>query len=338
MQYNSIEVLLTRSKIGIVVIGRNEGERLKRCLDSLMNESAQVVYVDSGSTDGSLALAERSGAHIVQLDLSIPFSAGRARNVGFKFLSERLNKMEQVQFIDGDCELCEGWIGYALTYLAGNPQCAVVAGRVKEKYPEATIYNRLCDIEWNTPVGEAESCGGIFMIRKEAFEQVDGFNPSVIAGEEPELCYRLRRNGWKIHRIDHLMVFHDAAIHKFSQWWKRAIRSGHAYAQGVALYGFEKEKFRVKDSARIWAWGLIFPTFVLLLSILASPWWLLLFTVYALQWLRISKNINRSLKNWNLSSLYALFNIISKWPQLYGQLRFVFNRLRGRGLFIIEYK
>lgn len=326
------------SKIGIVVIGRNEGERLKRCLNSLMKESAQVVYVDSGSTDGSLELAKRSGAHIVQLDMSTPFSAARARNAGFKYLSECSSELEQVQFIDGDCELCEGWIEYALLFLEGNPDCAVVAGRVKEKYPEQTIYNRLCDIEWNTPVGESESCGGIFMVRKKAFEQVNGFNSSVIAGEEPELCYRLRRNGWKIQRLDHLMVYHDAAIHQFSQWWKRAIRSGHAYAQGVALYGFGKEKFRVRDSARIWSWSLLFPTSVIFLSIFYSSWWLLLFFVYVLQWLRISKNINRDLQNWNLSSLYALFNIISKWPQLYGQLRFVSSMLRGRDLFIIEYK
>jgi GT2 family glycosyltransferase len=327
-----------RDEIGIVVIGRNEGERLQRCLNSLGNESAHVVYVDSGSTDGSLSVAAACGVEVVQLDSSTPFSAGRARNAGFKFLCERLCGPEYVQFIDGDCELCAGWIEYAVSYLGVHLQCAVVAGRVKEKFPEKTIYNQLCDIEWNTPVGEAEACGGIFMVRHKAFEEIKGFNQSIIAGEEPELCYRLRQKSWKIYRLDHNMVYHDAAIHKFSQWWKRAIRSGHAYAQGVALYGAEKENFRIKDSARIWGWALIFPAVALSLSIWVSPWWSLLFMIYALQWLRVSKSINRNLQNWRLSFLYSFFNIISKWPQLYGQLFFITNRLSGKNHMIIEYK
>ena len=50
---------------------------------------------------------------------------------------------------------------------------------------------------------------------------VGGFNPAVIAGEEPELCVRLRQAGWKIHRLDAEMTLHDAAMTSWRQWWKR---------------------------------------------------------------------------------------------------------------------
>ena len=78
-------------------------------------------------------------------------------------------------------------------------------------HPEASVYNRLCDFEWDTPVGDAEACGGDFLARAAAFGSVGGFDERMIAGEEPELCYRLRRGGWRIHRADHAMTLHDAA-------------------------------------------------------------------------------------------------------------------------------
>ena len=69
-------------QIAVVVIGRNEGERLRQCLMSIDKGVAGIVYVDSGSTDQSIALAESLGAQVVELDASIPFTAARARNVG----------------------------------------------------------------------------------------------------------------------------------------------------------------------------------------------------------------------------------------------------------------
>jgi GT2 family glycosyltransferase len=223
--------------VGIVAIGRNEGERLRVCLTSARRDCTHVVYVDSGSTDGSLELAQSLGVHIVNLDLSKPFTAARARNEGFARLKEIDPNLEAAQFIDGDCEIVEGWIAKAQSELMNNPKAAVVCGRRRERFPAASIYNKLCDMEWNTPIGIAIACGGDALIRASAFEQVGGYNPAAIAGEEPEMCVRLRQNGWTIHRIDAEMTLHDAAITRFGQWWKRTLRSGHAYAQGYFLHG-----------------------------------------------------------------------------------------------------
>ncbi|MEO9123976.1 MAG: glycosyltransferase, partial [Microcoleus sp.] len=203
-------------QIGLVAIGRNEGVRLEACLQSAIDKVALVVYVDSGSTDGSLELARSLGADTVELDLSTPFTAARARNEGFARLLELAPDIEFVQFVDGDCEVVDGWLDRAQRELTACPDVAAVCGRRRERYPEATIYNQLCDIEWDTPVGETKACGGDSMMRSAAFEQVEGFNPTLIAGEEPELCVRLRQKDWKIIRLDAEMTLHDAQMTSFA--------------------------------------------------------------------------------------------------------------------------
>nr|WP_228056506.1 glycosyltransferase family A protein [Microcoleus sp. LEGE 07076] len=161
----------------MVAIGRNEGQRLGACLGSAIEKVAVVVYVDSGSTDGSLELARSLGCNTVELDLSTPFTAARARNAGFARLQQAAPNIEFVQFVDGDCEVVDGWLELAQQQLAAKPELAVVCGRRREKFPEATAYNRLCDLEWDTPVGEAKACGGDSMMRVKALEQVGGFTP-----------------------------------------------------------------------------------------------------------------------------------------------------------------
>lgn len=240
--------------LGVIAIGRNEGERLRGCLSSIP-EGIPVVYVDSASTDDSVAIAEALGAEVTHLDFSIPFTAARARNTGFTSLAELAPDLAFVQFIDGDCEIERDWLATARGFLERNPQAAVVCGRRRERDPEGSIYNRFCDDEWNTPVGQAATCGGDALMRADAFVGAAGYDAALIAGEEPELCARLRASGWQIWRIDVPMTVHDAAMDRFGQWWKRALRSGYGYAQvwhktrkarGGGLYG--------RELARALAW------------------------------------------------------------------------------------
>ena len=221
--------------VGIVVIGRNEGERLVRCLASCHSQAPVIVYVDSGSSDESVDAAARLGATVVKLDTSRPFNAARARNEGFATLTAQNHNVRFVQFVDGDCELDGNWLATAVPFLSGRNDVAVVCGRRRERHPEKSVYNALCDLEWDTPIGEAAVCGGNSLVRADAFEAVGGFDARLIAGEEPELCARLRQAGWKIWRLDAEMTSHDAAMTRFGQWWRRAVRSGYGYAQGAEL-------------------------------------------------------------------------------------------------------
>jgi GT2 family glycosyltransferase len=326
-------------QIGLVAIGRNEGQRLGQCLVWASGKVARVVYVDSGSTDGSVELAASLGVDVVELDLSTPFTAARARNVGFARLLELSPDIEFVQFVDGDCEVVEGWIDRAYRELTASPDVAAVCGRRRERYPEATIYNQLCDIEWDTPIGETKACGGDSMMRATAFEQVEGFNPALIAGEEPELCLRLRQKGWKILRLDAEMTLHDAQMTSFAQWWKRAQRAGHAYAEGAWMHGSEPERHWVKETRSTWFWGLVLPVLALSMAWPTKGWSLLACSAYLLATYRTynyyAKQPNFTAKN---AALYALSCVIAKFPQLQGQIQFHLRRLLGQRSKLIEYK
>ncbi len=325
-------------RIGIIAIGRNEAERLRACLRSVLAGDRTVVYVDSGSTDGSVAMATSMGANVVELDLSTPFTAARARNAGFERLMSFEAELRFVQFVDGDCEVAAGWLQRAVEELGNHDRLAVVCGRRRERHPEAMLYNRLCDIEWNTPVGDAKACGGDAMMRTAAFREVGGYNPGLIAGEEPEMCVRLREKGWKIHRIDAEMTLHDAAMTRFGQWWTRNVRAGHAYAEGAALHGRPPERYGVKRVRSNFVWGLFLP---LTLAALAWPLgWAsaILLLAYPLMGFRVYRGERRRGQSRRDARVYALFVVLGKFPQSLGQMKFYWSRLRGKRSALIEYK
>jgi GT2 family glycosyltransferase len=238
--------------------------------------------VDSGSTDGSVAFAQSQGVEGVELDLSIPFTAARARNTGFMRLLEQWPDLNYVQFVDGDCALMEGWCDRALALLQSDPSIAVVCGRRRERFPDASVFNALCDLEWNTPIGEALACGGDALMRIAALQKVGSYNPVLIAGEEPELCVRLRQQGWRILRIDQDMTWHDAQMLHLSQWWRRSVRGGHAYAEVSWLHRHDPEGFWRKESRRIWVWGAGIPLLSLTLLPITQCWSGLLGLLYLL--------------------------------------------------------
>ncbi len=125
---------------------------------------------------------------MLSLDMSRKFTAARARNEGFDKLIALYPELEYVHFLDGDCAVAQNWVEYALRFLQSNPSVAIVCGRRRERYPEASLYNKMCDLEWDTPTGEAKACGGDAIINVSVFRKVGGYNNDLIAGEEPEMC------------------------------------------------------------------------------------------------------------------------------------------------------
>jgi len=322
-----------------VIIGRNEGERLKRCLRSALAQVDAIVYVDSGSSDGSVDFARSLGIEALPLDMSLPFSAGRARNEGAALLRVKYPRIGYIQFIDGDCELCEGWIAAARGFLDDSRSHAIVAGRLKERFPERTIYNGLCDIEWATPPGETRSCGGIFMIRAGDFSSVGGFNATMIAGEEPELCFRIRAAGGRIFAIDRPMAFHDADIRRFSQWWKRKVRSGYAYANACRLHrGEPGGGYHGRQTTRIWLWAFAIPLLAAIGASALGPWALVVLLLYPIQAFRAFISAPRGIRETGIALPYALFSVLEKFPCFIGQLVYVKRSILSETAKIIEYK
>ncbi len=321
--------------VAVVVIGRNEGERLKRCLNSLKAQGRLLVYVDSGSADDSIAEAESQGAEIVELDVNVPFTAARARNAGVQKLLTLNGTPKYIQFVDGDCEVAADWIGIAANYLDQNPRVAAVCGQRRERFPDSSIYNELCDYEWRKTPGPVDSFGGDVLIRFEAFESVDGYRDFLIAGEEPELSLRLRRNGWELHALDQLMTLHDAHMTKFSQWWRRMKRSGYAYALGAHLHGREEEHFWVWQVAQAWLWVFVPMLLTVACSFVFGAAGLLVLLVYPLQCFRLFIRIDGPVRK---KVLLAVSFTLVRFPEFSGQINYLLDLLRGNRGMIIEYK
>lgn len=325
----------TSAEIGIVVIGRNEGQRLVNCLNSLKSKQYLVSYVDSGSTDESRSVADRFGALVVNLEPTLPFTAARARNEGFVSLMNKKPTLQFVQFIDGDCELDSEWTEIGVDFLLRNPDVALVCGRRRERFPERSTYNSLCDIEWNTGIGEAISCGGDSLIRVDAFAQVKGFRPDVMAGEEPEMCARLRESGWRIWRLDAEMTRHDVNLLTFGQWWRRTVRTGYGYAEICTLSQKSRFVLYAREVNRAVFWAALIPALILLSSLAHSLIAAALALIYPIQIARVAfRRGPRQLDSWR----YALFLLIAKFAELQGVMTFYWRRITSQQARLIEYK
>lgn len=321
--------------IGLVVIGRNEGEQLRRCFNSTAGKFVKTVYVDSGSTDGSCDLARSLGVDVVDLDMSQPFTAARARNLGIHRLLELCPDLKLIHTLDGDVEMIDGWLEAAISAMQANPRAAVLSGLRIEKYPERSPYIRMCNIEWNKPDGYP-ACEGDAIMRVEAFNKVGGFNEKLIAGEEPELCLRYRQAGYECLRNRVPMTRHDVGLLYFSQWWKREKRAGHAYAEGAAMHG---RAHYLRQSMGIWFWAFAVP-----LAGLAAAYWtrglslLLVVAMYALLFFRAYKGVRIRAASNALAREYAFFNVLSKFPMLWGMMQYWVGRATGKKTRIIEYR
>lgn len=325
--------------IGAVVIGRNEGARLIRCIDSLNSSCPTVVYVDSGSVDTSVIEAEQRGASVVQLDMSKPFTAARARNAGFERLRESDGSLKYVQFVDGDCEIVKGWLMSAERFLDQNPDIAVVCGKRIERYPGASIYNGMCNREWNTPSGETDSSGGDFMIRAQVFQEIGGFADEQVAHEEPEFCGRLRKAGFRIWKIDKEMTLHDAAIHSLKQFYSRNRRAGFGITQALARSGVDIDPSGRAILQRAATWALLIPT-VILIGLMALGWIAALgLVIYPAQVVRHAV-VNKQHAGGSLRNRFAVATLamIGKFAEAQGALEFVFKLLMRREMKAIYYR
>jgi GT2 family glycosyltransferase len=323
-----------------VVIGRNEGKQLAASFESVRAAGLPFVYVDSGSSDGSSGLARNAGIPTLELDPARPFSAARARNEGLEEAGRRWPDARFALFLDGDCELDAGFPPAAAHTFAQHPDCAIVTGHLTERAPDASVYNRLCAIEWRSPAGKIENfgaLGGIMAVRISAIRAVGGFNEQVIAGEDSELGVRLALAGKTVFKIDRPMATHDARIMRFREWWKRSVRAGHSFAQRFALNGRTPLRDCRRELISAILWGFVVPFVVLVLLWPTGGWSLLLLGGYGLLAWRVYRYYRGSGASPTDAATATRFMLYSKFANFLGVLTFCLNWLRG-SFRIIEYK
>jgi cellulose synthase/poly-beta-1,6-N-acetylglucosamine synthase-like glycosyltransferase len=327
--------------LSVVVIGRNEGERLKRCLESVtmmepLGGPIELLYVDSASTDGSPEVASEYGAKVIRINPARPCAAA-GRNAGWKAASAEI-----VLFLDGDTVLARKFVADSLPHF-DDPRVAVVFGRRTEIKPEASIFNRVLDLDWVYPQGEALFCGGDALIRRSVLEEVNGFDELLIAGEEPEMCWRIRAKAHKIVGVDRSMVVHDLAMTRWSQYWRRALRWGFALAEISTRFRHTSSPLWLRESRRNILQGIAMLGVFLLAPTLAlvfrtpTPIALAIGIILLLA-VRTAHRARSKSHSLVTLLLYGLHSHLQHIPTLFGQLIYWHARRTGRVQGLIEYK
>lgn len=332
---------MNNPQLSVVIIGRNEGQRLVDCIRSVqaMNypaEDREIIYVDSDSTDDSPARAQALGVKVIVVYPERP-AAAIGRNAGWKAA-----RAPFILFLDGDTILHPDFVTQALTHFQDS-QIAVVWGHRRESHPELSVYQRVIDLDWIYPPGISEFCGGDALMRRQVLEEIGGYNPKLIAGEEPEMCQRMRAQGYIILHIDARMTLHDLAIQSWSQYWRRAVRTGHAMAEISTLLQNTTTPLWQRDARKNWlhasalisllGFGLIVALlFKSLVPILGS------ILIYLLLSIRSAIKARWKSDNWLTLLLYGLHSQFQHIPIALGQLSYHYHRWRGQQRRLIEYK
>lgn len=334
-------ITMPEKLLSVVVIGRNEGERLVRCLNSVLSADTggyalEMIYVDSASVDGSPQRAQALGAKVLTVHPKRP-SAATGRNAGWKAASG-----EMVLFLDGDTVLAPDFIPAALRELAESTATAVVWGHRRELAPQDSIYNRVLDLDWIYVPGTTDFCGGDALFRRDALVRSGGYNDSLIAGEEPELCARLRTLGYCIRHIDASMTGHDLAMQHWQQYWRRAERAGHAYAEISMLLKDSTTRLWSREAKRnLWHGGLMVAASASLIMLVLSGAWIavsvMLISAVAIV-LRSAWRSRWKSTQWFTLLVYGVHSHLQQVPILWGQLLYRQALRRGQSRRLIEYK
>jgi glycosyltransferase involved in cell wall biosynthesis len=326
--------------LSVVIIGRNEGERLMHCIDSVLAMrvagGSEIIYVDSGSRDGSPDRARSRGLRVISVAAEHP-TAARGRNAGWHACAGAF-----VLFLDGDTIVAPEFVERALPEF-GNPRVAVVWGERREIRPESSVYNRILDLDWIHAPGFTEFCSGDALVRRVALEEVGGYDDELIAGEEADMCRRMRARGLLSLHLAIPMTGHDLAITKWSQYWSRARRSGYAYLEvserfrGSGMPVWEREVRQNRLRAGIL---LTVPLLGAALSLLlrSSSTMLAVPLFYAALILRTALKCRWKGGSLATRLLYGLHSHAQQIPILIGQLTYCRDRRTGRKRALIEYK
>jgi cellulose synthase/poly-beta-1,6-N-acetylglucosamine synthase-like glycosyltransferase len=331
----------SQPQVAVIIIGRNESSHLQDCIQSVRaldypQHLLEIIYVDSASKDNSPQIAAALGAHVLEVS-GDPMTAARGRNTGWTSTTAPF-----VLFLDGDTRVHPQFLARALA-ACDQPDIAAVWGHRRESNPGDSLYNRVLDLDWIYPAGFTEFFGGDVLIRRSALAEVDGYNPELIAGEEPEMCRRLRGKGWKILHIDAPMTLHDLRMTHFSQYWRRATRCGHAYAQVSSLFRNSPDPFWTPEARRNQKRGamllLLFAAALIGCAWLRNPWPMLVpLLLIMAAGIRSAYKARQRSNSWLTLLLFGLHSHLQEIPIFFGQLRYRFAKARRRKMTLIEYK
>ncbi len=313
--------------VDFVIIGLNSekylGECIKSCLEVTKEYNvAKIIYVDGGSDDNSINIADELGVTTIIYEGSYP-SPGIQRNIGFK-----ASKNKYIMFLDSDTIVNKEFVVKALDILKNGIGVGGVFGRRIEKYPTKNFYHVIANIEWNKQIGTAKDFGGDVVLKREAVQLTGGYNEELIGGEDPELARRIIKLGYEIIGLDTTMTIHDINMNSIKSYLKRAYRSGYGFG---AVHYFHKEywilenkRILIRGFLSILCFFMIFFNFLFIILFV-----LILFKPRIFNSKRISKELDLDKFE---GKIYLYHSSIVVIPQFFGLIRFYLGLLLKKPL------
>jgi rhamnosyltransferase len=225
----------------VIILTKNAGDNLGRLLDRISSQKCErgfeVLVIDSGSTDSTLAVAQRFPARVFRIKPE-EFHHGRTRNMGAE-----LAQGEVLVYITQDAlPLDNSWL-QKITDSLREEKVAMVVGRQiaweSTKPPEKFFYiNYFPEYRINISQRAPEFIGDNMFIsnvnsalRREVWDEFR-FSEKVLMAEDKELAKRLLQAGWTILYEPAAAVYH---AHDFNlrSLWQRSVDAGIALSQGV---------------------------------------------------------------------------------------------------------
>lgn len=220
----------------VIVKALNEERRIGACLQAALAAvqglDAEVLLVDSLSTDRTVELARRHPVRIVQFDRAADRGCGAAVELGWRHA-----RGEFVYLLDADMLLQPGFPARALAWLQAHPQVAAVSGNLVDTAQRTLAdQQRLRAAAALTAPRDVDELGGGGLYRRSAVEQAGYLgHRSLAAYEEAELGVRLRALGWRLVRLPEVAVLHEGHAESDWQMLVRLWRNGRAKSGAVFI-------------------------------------------------------------------------------------------------------
>jgi len=317
-------------RVAGVVIGKNEGERLRRGLAFATRTFALTVYADSNSTDGSREAAQALGATVLHFK-EPPFTPSRGRQEGLEGVVRLRPDLPFVHFVDGDCLLQPGWVEEAVRYLDEHPDVGAVFGRRREERVRESFYSRLMDVDWDHPPGVVANFGGDALVRTHAIVEAGGWSAETINAEDIDVSFRMRQNGWKIVRLGSEMTSHDARMTRFGEYFRRSLRAGYGYLEVGFRYRKGPGKLLLKRARSSAIYVLVLPLIAVVLGFVYGPLALLVLLPYARVVFTMTRWARQRGAALPTALAYAVLNLVCKAASFWGSVRYLLDRLQRRG-------
>ena len=214
-------------KITAIIVNWNDKDVIIDCIQSLLDQDRnqiEIIISDNGSEDGSTELIRRRFPSITIIENGENLGFGSALNRGLG-----IAKGDYLLFLNSDLKLNSTCVGKLAKVLESDPNVGGTIPKILHIDQQNTINSlgvliNYTGIAYPNLLGQKDpgyqepfesACGGIFMLRREVYETVGGFDEDLfLYHEDHDLSWRIRLAGWHLKVAPQAIMYHHYKFNK----------------------------------------------------------------------------------------------------------------------------